>query len=234
MPLIELRKKEYDQMISNYKILKNKLELALLNNTKLQESNKTISQTLETLRQETAISHQAISFLQNQQKIILFINEKLKEIIHQKDPFFNLMNFSDFNLIIEEDENELIENIINWQNKNYRNLLDLSRFRVENKNLVSKNEFLDIQNKFELNKIDIKNKDLEIENLKIQIQKLQSLEKIKNLLNNKEKKNFDDQFEKQMIAINSKKDILTENYENLLKENEKLKSEVNIYIFKNF
>lgn len=96
LPLIELRKKEYDQMLSHYTVLKRKLEQSLHGKTNLEETNKELSLFLENIKKENAVALQNIGYLNSQIKTLLYLNQKLKQIIHNQDPLYDLSQFSEF------------------------------------------------------------------------------------------------------------------------------------------
>ena len=83
-------------MLSHYTVLKRKLEQSLHGKTNLEETNKELSLFLENIKKENAVALQNIGYLNSQIKVLLYLNQKLKQIIHSHDPLYDLSQFSEF------------------------------------------------------------------------------------------------------------------------------------------
>ena len=221
-------------MLENYGVLKGKLEISLLNNTKLTENSKNLQKIIEELRKDQFLSYRNMKDLSSQISLLLFFHEKMKEKIYEISPFFDLSVFSDYKkavkaLDLPQNEYFYYANIEQLQENNENLMKKLNKIQINENFHVNPQEFEEISHKNSLFLQELLEKQQIIDNLHEKIKKMQTLEDVKQLILSKTSGNLT--FSEKTLEISNefslaKTSKLYEKHSKLLEENTRLRKEL--------
>jgi len=231
---LEVRKKEYDQMLDQYGVLKSKLELSLFSNSKLVEDSKIQQKMMEEVKKDHILASKNIKDLSLQISILLYFCEKMRSKIHELSPYFDLSVYSDYKiplvkLKLESKDQLIFANIDQLQEKN-KNLIErLNRMHLNEGSQINPLEFSELKGKLARFEAEINEKQRIIENLHEKIKKLQTLEDVKQLILSKNPEKMSSTMKDQDFSNKSalqKNSKFYEKHEKLLEENSSLRKEL--------
>lgn len=175
-------------MLDQYNILKNKLEVAQINNAKLSEEIRKNNKGLEEYKQEKIIALKTMKDLSAQISILLYFIEKMKKQIHDLNPYFDMSIYSDYkhalkSLQIDDKEHLFYTNISELQLKNQTLLLELHRksptSEIPHDTLV---ELEELKRKIKITQEQNAEKETIIANLTEELKKRQTLKDVTQIL----------------------------------------------------
>lgn len=187
MPLLEIRKKEYEEMFNQYSVLKNKLEISLEKNTKLADEIKSQNKQLEEYKKEKVVAIRTTKDLSNQIVVLLYFSDKMGRKIHELCPYFDLSEYLDYqkainSLNLQHEDLRFFKNIQELQENNEVLLKKLNSSIVQEVPQITNSEIDELKQKItSLQSEKVMDQKL-IENLNEKIKKMQNLQDIAALI----------------------------------------------------